>query len=161
MNTQILPFTLDEILAHLPQKAPFRFIDQLLSVDAQNIVGTYTFKTDEYFYAGHFPGQPVTPGVILLECMCQIGVVALGIYLLSQTIARADVTQWLTFFSEAEVEFCKPVYPGTRVIVTAEKIFWRKMKLRAKIMMRDEAGTLLATATASGVGVKKSSNHEV
>ncbi len=51
----------DEILALVPQQAPFRFIDNIVSVNEDGIVGQYTFKEDETFYAGHFPGQPVTP----------------------------------------------------------------------------------------------------
>ncbi|MEO1575848.1 MAG: beta-hydroxyacyl-ACP dehydratase, partial [Pseudomonadota bacterium] len=59
--------TLDELLQAVPQQAPFRFIDTIVEVDDDHIVGRYTFRPDEFFYAGHFPGQPVTPGVILIE----------------------------------------------------------------------------------------------
>ena len=69
------------ILELLPQQRPFRFVDEILEVDEQRISGRYTFRPDEFYYAGHFPGRPITPGVILLESMCQVGVVALGIYL--------------------------------------------------------------------------------
>ena len=73
----------EEILELVPQQDPFRFINKILSVNENEIVGQYTFKQDESFYAGHFPGNPVTPGVILLETMAQTGVVAFGLYLLS------------------------------------------------------------------------------
>ena len=58
------PELLDQILALLPQQRPFRYVDEILEVDEQRIVGRYTFREDEWFYAGHFPGRPVTPGVI-------------------------------------------------------------------------------------------------
>ncbi len=145
-----------EILNYLPQKTPFRFVDEILKVDDQCIVGTYTFKLDEFFYAGHFPGNPVTPGVILVESMCQVGVVAFGIYLLSKEIGLETLDQWLTLFTDAEAEFFASVLPGDKVIITSEKIFFRRMKLRAKIEMRDAAGKLLATVTAAGQGVRKS-----
>ena len=58
-----------QILELLPQQHPFRFVDEILEVDEQRISGRYTFRHDEFFYSGHFPGRPITPGVILLESM--------------------------------------------------------------------------------------------
>ena len=49
----------------------------------KKLVGAYRFREDEFFYRGHFPGRPITPGVILIETMAQIGVVAFGMYLLA------------------------------------------------------------------------------
>ena len=147
--------TPSQILALIPQQAPFRFIDEITEVDDNHIVGHYTFKADEFFYAGHFPGNPVTPGVILTESMCQIGVVALGIYLLSRQIGQEGLDQWVTLFTDAKVEFFNSVYPQDQVIVTGQKSFFRRMKLRAQIEMRDREGQLLATAEAAGQGVKK------
>ena len=73
--------TIKTILMAVPQQAPFRFIDDILEVDERRITGGYRFREDEYFYRGHFPGRPVTPGVILIEAMAQTGVVAFGLYL--------------------------------------------------------------------------------
>lgn len=145
----------NEILAYLPQQVPFRFVDEILEVDEEGITGTYTFKPDEFFYAGHFPGNPITPGVILVESMCQVGVVAFGIYLLSKEVSPETLDQWLSLFTDAEVEFFSSVFPGDKVIITSKKVFFRRMKLRAKIEMHNSAGKLLATVTASGQGVKK------
>ncbi len=72
-----------EILALVPQQAPFRFIDEIISMDEENITGAYRFKEDEFFYRGHFPGRPITPGVILIETMAQVGATAFGIYLMA------------------------------------------------------------------------------
>ena len=79
--------TTREVLALVPQREPFRFIDEILELDADHIVASYTFRKDADFYRGHFPGNPITPGVILIETMDQAGVVALGIYLYSREFA--------------------------------------------------------------------------
>ena len=71
-----------EILDLLPYTAPFLFVDELFEITQNGIKGGYTYKADEYFYTGHFKNNPVTPGVILIETMAQIGLVCLGIYLL-------------------------------------------------------------------------------
>ena len=81
MGDDLLNFGPAEVLAALPQQAPFRFLDEIVELDDEHIVARYTFRDDEDFYRGHFPGNPLTPGVILVETMAQAGVVALGLYL--------------------------------------------------------------------------------
>jgi 3-hydroxyacyl-[acyl-carrier-protein] dehydratase len=143
-----------EILELLPQQRPFRFVDEILEVDEQRIAGSYAFREDEWFYAGHFPGRPVTPGVILLESMCQVGVVALGIYLFALEHSTEEARAWTTLFVEAEAEFLRTVRPGERVTIRGERVFWRRNKLRARIEMFAADGALVAATTASGLGVR-------
>ena len=76
----------EEVLELLPQQEPFRFVDEILEVDEDHIVAQYRFRPDADFYRGHFPGDPITPGVILLESLAQVGVVALGIYIYAPPI---------------------------------------------------------------------------
>ncbi len=146
--------TPSQVLELLPQQRPFRFVDEILEVDEQRISGRYTFRHDESFYAGHFPGRPITPGVILLESMCQVGVVSLGIYLFALDHSAEEARHWTTLFVEAESEFLKAVLPGETVTIRGERIFWRRNKLRARIEMFAADGTLLAQTTASGLGVR-------
>jgi 3-hydroxyacyl-[acyl-carrier-protein] dehydratase len=146
--------TPSQLLELIPQQAPFRFVDEIQAVNELKISGSYRFRETEAFYAGHFPNKPVTPGVILLESMVQVGVVALGIYLMSLELPPEEVSRWTTFFSDAQVEYVKPVFPGEQVYIEAERIFWRRHKLRCRIEMHDRTGVLIATATASGMGVK-------
>jgi 3-hydroxyacyl-[acyl-carrier-protein] dehydratase len=143
-----------QVLDLLPQQRPFRFVDEILELDEQRIAGRYTFRPDEWFYAGHFPGRPITPGVILLESMCQVGVVALGIFLFALEHTGDEAREWTTLFSEAETEFLRSVLPGETVTIRGERIFWRRKKLRARIEMFAADGTLVAQTTASGVGVR-------
>ena len=142
------------ILELLPQQRPFRFVDEILEVDEQRISGRYTFRPDEFFYAGHFPGRPITPGVILLESMGQVGVVALGIYLFALEHSAEEAAGWTTLFVEAESEFLRPVLPGETVTIRGERLIWRRHKLRSRIEMFGADGVLVAQTTASGVGVK-------
>ena len=89
--------TIEEVLSLIPQQYPFRFIDGILEMDEEHIVGTYRFREDEYFYRGHFPSQPITPGVILIETMAQTGVVAFGIYqLIRQGMSFDQIKQMVT-----------------------------------------------------------------
>lgn len=148
------PLRPHEVLALVPQQSPFRFVDEILEVDGDHIVGCYTFQPDQDFYRGHFPGHPVTPGVLLLESMCQVGVVALGIYLLSQEVEPDEVGRWTTMFADATVEFCRPVLPGQKLTIRATREVWRRRKLRSRIEMYNEEEVLVAHAVASGMGVR-------
>jgi 3-hydroxyacyl-[acyl-carrier-protein] dehydratase len=147
-----------KILGYLPQQKPFRFLDRIVEIDPGHIVGEYTFSPNEFFYPAHFPGKPVTPGVILVEAMAQTAVVAFGIYLSlldAEKDPDFDLTQFVSIFTECNAEFLKQVLPGDRVIIKGEKIFWRKRKLKASASLYLAAtGELAATATLSGVGVK-------
>ena len=142
-----------EILELLPQQEPFRFIDEILEVDEDHIVATYRYRPEADFYRGHFPGNPVTPGVILLETVAQIGVVALGIYLVALAGGREAVRRTLALFADAEVEFSGVVRPGDRVTVRAKKVFYRRGKIRSEAEMTLEDGSVVCTATISGMGV--------
>src|SRR2546427_8048800 len=87
------------VLDAMPHRPPFRFIDEILELDEDHIVAAYRFSADADFYRGHFPGNPITPGVLLLEAMAQAGVGAHGIYLLGR--AAADRPPPLTPFTHA------------------------------------------------------------
>jgi 3-hydroxyacyl-[acyl-carrier-protein] dehydratase len=143
-----------QVLDLLPQQRPFRFVDEILEVSEDRISGKYTFRDDEYFYEGHFPGRPLTPGVILLESMCQVGVVALGIFLFALDYPAEEARNWTTLFVEAESEFFRSVLPGDTVRICGERIYWRRHKLRSRVEMFGADGTLVAHTTASGMGVR-------
>ena len=147
--------TPDAVLAAIPQQQPFRFIDEILDLGDDYIVAATTFRSDADFYRGHFPGNPITPGVILIEAMAQAGVVALGIHLLEREIGADEAAKYTTLFTDAEVEFSGIVLPGVRVITTGRVVFFRRRKLRCAVEMKREDGTLVCSGTLAGMGVPK------
>jgi 3-hydroxyacyl-[acyl-carrier-protein] dehydratase len=143
-----------QVLDLIPQQDPFRFIDDILELDDDHIVGTYRFRPDADFYRGHFPGNPVTPGVILVESLAQLGIVALGIYLLARE-SESDIAKVTTLFTDMNVEFAGIVKPGDRVTITAEKVFFRRRKLRSSAEMKLADGTIVCSGIVSGMGISK------
>ena len=144
------------ILNAVPQQHPFRFIDEIIEMDENHIVGAYRFRTDEYFYKGHFPDRPITPGVLLIETMAQTGVVALGLYLtmLQGNNLMKDAKKMISLFTLAEeVEFDGIVRPGERVIIKGEKIYFRRGSLKTKTKIERENGDLVCFGVLAGTGV--------
>ncbi|MFO7568795.1 MAG: beta-hydroxyacyl-ACP dehydratase [Smithellaceae bacterium] len=146
-----------EVLALVPQQKPFRFIDEILTLNEEEIVGAYRFREDEFFYPGHFPGRPITPGVILVESMAQIGVVAYGMYLLScqRNVRPSQMKGPLSLFSLADdIEFKGIVLPGERVLVRGKKIYMRKGALKVETSMERESGEVVCAGKLAGMGVE-------
>ena len=140
----------EAVLAAVPHRPPFRFIEEILELDDEHIVASYRFPEDAEFYRGHFPGNPITPGVLLLETMAQAGVVAHGIYLLGSDPERPRM---LTLFTDATVEFSGVVRPGQRVITRGKKLVFRRLFLRSAVEMTLEDGTVVCSGTLAGMGV--------
>ncbi|QYA26439.1 hydroxymyristoyl-ACP dehydratase [Gramella sp. MT6] len=143
---------MQEILDKLPYSSPFLFVDEILNVDPGSIEGKFTFSPDLDFYKGHFKDNPVTPGVILTECMAQIGVVCLGIYLLDQE--NKDDLKAKIAMTSSEVEYLKPVYPGETVNVQSEKQYYRFEKLKCRVKMFDSENNLVCRGVIAGMILK-------
>ncbi len=144
-----------EIIAKLPYSEPFLFADEILSVSSEMITGNYTFKRDSYFYKGHFKNYPITPGVILTECMAQIGLVCFGIFLLKDEQIEENRSFAL---SSTEIDFFKPVFPNEKVTVVSEKIYFRFNKLKCKVKMLNSKDQTIAHGTISGMLLIESKN---
>ena len=138
----------DLILSKLPYQKPFLFVDELLQINGNGAKGTFTFDEKLDFYKGHFKDNPITPGVILIETMAQIGLVCLGIYL----TLNEDVSQ--IAFSSSEVEFLKPVYPNEKVTVISEKVYFRFGKLKCNVRMMNSKNEEVCSGTLSGIIIK-------
>ncbi|SRR5690606_4026666 len=146
-----------EIIAQLPYEKPFLFVDEIISVSNEGIVGTFTFLEDLDFYKGHFPRNPVTPGVILTECMAQIGLVCLGIYLLDKK-KNAQPTSF--GLSCTKIDFFVPVFPNERVTVYSNKIYFRFNKLRCEVKMTNQSGNIVASGIIDGMLVEEFSRNK-
>lgn len=153
-NAASAPLTPAEVLAAIPHGAPFRFVEDILEVDNDHIVASCRFDENADFYRGHFPGNPITPGVLLLEAMAQAGVVAHGIYLMGRPALEA-AGQVLTLFTQAEAEFLDVVRPGERLLVRAQMLKFRHRMMRSKVSMHREDGSVVCEATLTGLGVSK------
>ena len=104
----------DELVALLPHRPPFRFVD---AVDAHepgvSVTARYRVRGDEEFLAGHFPGNPVFPGVLQLEALAQAGAIAL--------LTDARYAGSLPLFGGVEdVRFRRMVRPGDEIVLTVE-----------------------------------------
>ena len=137
------------IIQHLPYKPPFLFVEELSHISENGSEGYYTFKNDEFFYQGHFKDRPITPGVILIEVMAQIGVVCLGIYLLKKNFT--DLKKPQIALTSNKIDFFLPVKPKERVKVVSEKIYFRLNKLKCKVQMFNKKNELVCRGTISGM----------
>jgi 3-hydroxyacyl-[acyl-carrier-protein] dehydratase len=145
--------TNEQIINNLPYTKPFLFVDELLEISENGVSGNYTFKENEFFYKGHFKGNPITPGVILTETMAQIGVVCLGIYLLKDEIS-SELKPQIALTSN-QVDFYLAVFPNEKVTVISEKEYFRFNKLKCKVKMMNSKNELVCRGTISGMIIAK------
>ncbi|MCK4908783.1 MAG: 3-hydroxyacyl-ACP dehydratase FabZ [Planctomycetes bacterium] len=105
-----------EIQNILPHRYPFLLIDKIIEMEGYNrIVGIKNVTVNEPFFMGHFPGQPIMPGVLQLEAMVQLGAVLL--------LRRSGATKKLgVLLSLDKVKFRKSVVPGDQLRIEAETI---------------------------------------
>lgn len=124
-------------------------MDELTHISDNGVRGNYTFKKSDYFYRGHFKDYPITPGVILIEVMAQIGVVCLGIYLLREKFS--DLKKAQVALTSSNIDFFLPVKPKQRVNVVSEKIYFRFNKLKCKVQLFNEKNQLVCKGVISGM----------
>jgi 3-hydroxyacyl-[acyl-carrier-protein] dehydratase len=144
----------NDILNYLPYKSSFLFVDNILSLDDDGVTGDYKLQGDAFFYEDHFVNNPVTPGVIITEIMAQIGLVVLGIHLITTSNDDLNIAMGEGSFpllTSTNVSFFKMVLPGEKVTVKSRKEYFRFGKLQCLIEMRNEEAELVAKGIFSGI----------
>lgn len=106
-----------EVLRRIPHRPPFLFVDAIVSETPDLLVARRTWRPEEDFYSGHYPGSPITPGVLLCEAVFQAG----ALYL-SRLLAEQGLPEGVPLLVKiSDVRFRSPVYPGDTVTIEVSK----------------------------------------
>ncbi|MYA32742.1 MAG: 3-hydroxyacyl-ACP dehydratase FabZ [Gemmatimonadales bacterium] len=133
-----------EILNILPHRYPMLLVDRVLEIEpGQRIVGLKNVSANEPFFAGHFPGRPVMPGVLIIEALAQCG----GVLLMSGLQNPEDKV--IYFLSVDGVKFRRPVIPGDQLILELDLVQGRAKRGKLKGIARVD-GQVAAEATILG-----------
>ena len=135
----------EELKKYLPHREPMLLLDDCTKVGGDASIGHYKVRGDEYFVQGHFPGQPIVPGVILCEMMAQSSCV-----ILSDGVSKDNKT----FFAKMDnVKFRRPVVPGDLIELKCKLV----RKVATFYTLEGEAyvdGALAASGTFTVASVK-------
>ena len=105
---------INQVMELLPHRYPFLMVDRILRFEGETkCIGVKSVTINEPFFAGHFPGHPVMPGVLQVEAMAQVASILM--MKITKTSGRLGY-----FVSADEVKFRKPVFPGDTLFISAE-----------------------------------------
>ena len=105
-----------DILKILPHRFPFLLVDKILEMNEQRVVGVKNVTMNEPFFTGHFPGNPVMPGVMMIESIAQVG----GILVMNTLDNPSDYTPY--FIKVDNVKFKRKVSPGDTLVFFVELV---------------------------------------
>ena len=142
-----LPLLYEDIVKILPHRYPFLFVDRITELElGKRVVGIKNVSINEPFFQGHFPGNPVMPGVLIIEAMAQVG----GILARLSVPGALEKEGSVLFMAIDKVKFRRPVVPGDQVIfeLVPLRTGSRVWKMAGKALVKDDLVTeaeLLAT----------------
>jgi beta-hydroxyacyl-ACP dehydratase FabZ len=138
-----------EILDYLPHRYPLLLVDRILELeDEKRIVGLKNVTFNEPFFSGHFPGEPVMPGVLIIEAMAQCGAL---MFLKNME----DRHRKLFFFGGIDkARFRRPVTPGDQLLMEVSVLQRKATTARLQGVARVE-GAVVAEATLLSVMVER------
>lgn len=103
----------------IPHRPPFLFVDEIISHDAAGLVARRTWRADEDFYRGHYPGAPITPGVLLCEAVFQTAACFMA---LKAQASGAKPGEGVPLIAKInDVRFRNPVYPGDTILLEVKQ----------------------------------------
>jgi len=142
----------DEILRNLPHAFPFRMIDRILEIEkGKKAIALKNVSMDEPHFSGHFPNEPIMPGVLILEAMAQTG----GLAFQSSFEKEGEGIPVLARVEEFRLK--RKVIPGDQLVIEAEVLHLFSNLAKVKVMARvgEESvaeGTLVLAKVSSGGG---------
>src|SRR5580698_5338797 len=110
-----------EVEKLIPHRPPFLFVDEIVSHAGETLVAKRTWRADEDFYKGHYPGAPITPGVLLCEAVFQTGAVYLSRAAHAGGPPLGESGGMPLLVKISDVRFRQPVYPGDTVTIEVKK----------------------------------------
>lgn len=133
-----LPLNYPEITKILPHRYPFLLVDRIIELEpGERVVGIKNVTVNEPFFQGHFPGNPIMPGVLIVEAMAQVGGVLARMSMPDVLEGQANT---VLFMSMDKVKFRRPVIPGDQLILEIKPL--RKgskvWKMAGKAFVKDD-----------------------
>jgi 3-hydroxyacyl-[acyl-carrier-protein] dehydratase len=107
---------MEDIHRRIPHRPPFLFIDNILEITDTGAKASLTVREDFSFFEGHYPGNPIMPGVLLCESVFQTGAIFLADFLKNQTLTDDKVTPVLSRIRDAR--FKRMVLPGDQIEIS-------------------------------------------
>src|SRR5215813_9859649 len=127
------PLDINQIQAILPHRYPFLLIDRVTEIERKKIVALKNVTINEPFFAGHFPGFPIMPGVLIVEAMAQAG----GALLLTEVEDRDE--KLIVFTGIEKARFRRPVLPGDQLRLEVEMLSWKAISSRYAVRIGGKA----------------------
>jgi|LSQX01.2.fsa_nt_gb 3-hydroxyacyl-[acyl-carrier-protein] dehydratase len=134
-----------KIIEVLPYEKSFNFVDELSFISDDKIIGHYTFTKNECFYKAHFKHIPITPGIILIEMMGQVGMVCHLIYLNNLHLNKRIFHPIL---SNVEASFLKEIKVEDKLTIISDKIYYRKGILKSNLKLLNSNNEICSLCTA-------------